>query len=100
MGKLREQQSKFALNVAHLILFAYNRGYELTFGDAWAKTGHIKNSLHYDRLAVDFNLFRNGEWLSETRAHEELGMYWESLDPSCRWGGKFRDGNHYEMSRP
>ena len=97
MTTLREQQSKFATFVAHLILFANKRGYEVTLGDAYAKDRHKINSLHYSRLAIDLNLFRNGKYLDETMDHEELGMYWESLDPDCRWGGHFNDGNHYEV---
>ena len=95
---LRKQQSKFALLTAHLILHAYNEGYELTFGDAWAHDGHIENSLHYSRLAIDLNLFKDGFFLTSTEAHSELGEYWESLDPDCRWGGAWDDGCHYELN--
>ena len=97
---LRKQQSKFMLLLAHLILYAEGQGYELTGGDLWATIGHMTKSLHYDRLAIDINLYMNGEWLTKTSDHEFLGEYWESLDPDCRWGGRFKDGNHYEMSRP
>jgi len=100
METLREQQSKFAQYAARLILFAIERGYEVTLGDAWASRGHIRNSLHYCRLAIDLNLFRNGKFLEETKAHEELGLFWESQDVDCNWGGHFRDGGHYEMCRP
>lgn len=89
----RQKQSDFARKVALLILFAYEQGYEITLGDAWAKTGHKDGSFHYKRLAIDLNLFRGGEWLKETEDHEPLGLYWESLGGS--WGGRFRDGNHY-----
>ena len=95
---LREQQSEFVRKVALLILFAYEQGYELTFGDAWAKDGHKYASLHYDRLAIDFNLFKDGKYLTETKDHELLGAFWETLDGS--WGGHFGDGNHYELKRP
>jgi len=97
---LRKQQSKFALLLAHLILSIVNRGYEITIGDVWAHDGHKENSLHYSRLAVDINLFRDGEYLKDTTDHAELGLYWESLDPDCRWGGRYDDGNHYEMVMP
>ena len=97
---LRKQQSKFVLLVAHLILYAHNEGYELTFGDAWAHDGHMDDSLHYSRLAIDLNLFKDGAYLSDTEDHRFLGEYWESLDPDCGWGGRFNDGNHYEMSKP
>lgn len=92
---LREKQSRFVRMVALLIQFAYELGYELTFGDAWAKSGHKENSLHYDRLAIDLNLFRDGKWLNKTEDHRALGEFWESIGGS--WGGRFGDGNHYSL---
>lgn len=100
MGVLRDRQGRFTLLVAHLLLHAYNEGYEVTLGDAWASSGHKKNSHHYCRLAIDLNLFKDGTYLIRTEDHEELGAYWESLDPNCRWGGRWQDGNHYEMRKP
>ena len=97
---LRQLQSVFARRVGLLIAFAYEVGYELTFGDAWAKTGHKKNSNHYIRLAIDLNLFKAGKYLSSTESHRVLGEFWESLstpDSVCAWGGRFQDGNHYSM---
>jgi hypothetical protein len=93
---LRKKQSEFVRAVGNLIRFATERGYELTFGDAWAKTGHMKGSKHYSRLAIDLNLFKQGRWLTETEDHTELGEYWESIGGI--WGGRFKraDGNHYE----
>lgn len=80
---------------ALLILYAYELGYEITFGDAWAKSGHKKGSFHYKRLAFDLNLFKNGKYLTSTRAHEPLGKFWIILGGT--WGGVFnsKDGNHY-----
>lgn len=92
---LREQQSKFVRMVADLIIYAYDHGYELTFGDTWAKVGHRAGSFHYQRLAIDLNLFKNGEWLSNTSDHKFLGAYWESIGGS--WGGRWQDGNHYSL---
>lgn len=104
---LRQKQSRFVKLVALLIEWAYQNGYELTFGETWrtpeqadrnARAGRgISNSLHIDRLAVDFNLFRNGRWLQKTADHAPLGEFWESLAPDCRWGGRFGDGNHYSI---
>ena len=79
--------------IALLIQFAYEQGYEITFGDAWASSGHKKGSFHYKRLAFDLNLFRNGRWLSSTQSHEPLGIFWESIGGT--WGGRWQDGNHY-----
>lgn len=105
---LRQQQSLFVRLVASLIEHAYASGYELTFGEAWrtaeqarlnAAAGRgISNSLHLDRLAIDLNLFRDGQFLSKTEDHRPLGEFWESLHLSCRWGGRFNDGNHYALS--
>lgn len=92
---LRQKQSKFVRMVADLILFAYDNGYELTVGDAWAKTGHRPGSNHYIRLAVDFNLFKDGKYLTDTESHRPLGEYWESIGGA--WGGRFQDGNHYSL---
>ncbi|NBN68387.1 M15 family peptidase, partial [Proteus sp. G2609] len=71
---LGEKQRKFTRMIADLIIFAYDNGYELTFSEAYrtpeqaqlnAKSGSgIKNSLHTQRLAVDFNLFKDGKYLT------------------------------------
>jgi len=95
---LREKQSEFARMVPLLILYAYELGYEITLGDAWAQSedGHHKvNSKHYVRLAIDLNLFKNGKYLEETEDHRPLGEFWESVGGT--WGGRFDDGNHYEL---
>ena len=92
---LREKQSRFARMVALLLMEADRLGFEVTFGDAYAVSGHMKKSLHYKRLAIDLNLFRDGIYLKDTLNHKQLGEYWESLGGS--WGGRFMDGNHYAL---
>lgn len=94
---LRQKQSRFVRMVGLLIDYAYLQGFELTFGDAYALTGHKENSLHGKRLAIDLNLFRNGEYLTTTEAHLPLGEFWERLGGT--WGGRFStpDGNHYSL---
>jgi hypothetical protein len=92
---LRQKQSKFVVMVAQLIVFADSLGYELTFGDAYATTGHMNNSLHGQRLAIDLNLFQDGIYLVSTDDHLPLGEFWESIGGS--WGGRFNDGNHYSL---
>jgi hypothetical protein len=107
---LGEKQRMFALNVAKLIIWAYEQGYEISLGEAYrtaeqaelnAKSGKgIANSLHVQRLAIDLNLFRSGRWLQFSEQHRPLGEFWKSLYPDNRWGGDFRphpDGNHYSM---
>jgi hypothetical protein len=97
--KLSEKQQKFTVMIAKLIMYADDMGYGLTFGDAYrdprVSYGHA-DSLHRKRLAVDFNLFKDGEFLQSTEDHKLLGEYWESIGGS--WGGRFKsnpDGNHY-----
>lgn len=101
---MREKQSKFMRMLADLIIMAYTLGYELTGGDLWSspdyrtaagKMPHKAGSLHYDRLAIDLNLFRDGKYLTATEDHLPLGRYWEGLGGS--WGGRFGDGNHYSL---
>lgn len=104
---LREKQSFFVSLVAALVRHAMQQGYELTFGEAYrpaetaalyAKHGKgIANSLHTQRLAIDLNLFKDGKYLSSTESHRPLGEWWEQQHPLCRWGGRFKDGNHYSL---
>lgn len=97
--KLSEKQQIFALNIAKLILWANENGFAVTFGESFNSqgTGHMKNSLHYIRLAQDLNLFINGVYQTGTDAHRPLGDYWKTLHPDNAWGGDFHDGNHYSM---
>ncbi len=93
---LRKKQSDFVHMVSLLIAYAYQNGYELTFGDAYAQRGHKKNSLHYDRLAIDLNLFKDGKYMISTEDHRKLGEFWELIGGS--WGGHYDDGNHYSLA--
>jgi hypothetical protein len=105
---LREKQSLFAVLMADLIFQAVKMGYQVTLGETYrspeeaerlSKTGAgIKNSLHTQRLAVDLNLFKDGVYLSSTEAHRPLGEWWEAQNELCRWGGRFKDGNHYSLT--
>lgn len=103
---LGQKQRRFVKMVAKLIDFAYANGYELTFGDAYRDPrlhgemgvkkgyGHSKSN-HKIRLAVDFNLFKDGKFLTSSEDHKPLGEYWESIGGT--WGGRFNDGNHYSL---
>lgn len=54
----------------------------------------IRRTAHSLQLALDLNAFKEGRYLTKTDDWRELGEYWESLHPLCRWGGRFDDGNH------
>lgn len=104
---LGQKQRNFTLMIAELIRHAYLQGYELTFGDAYRdprlhgvvgekKSYSSASSLHKERLAVDFNLFKDGQYLTRTEDYAELGEFWESIGGS--WGGRFNDGNHFSLA--
>lgn len=105
---LSQKQKLFTSLLPKLIIYANANGYDLTLGDGYRDPrvfgavgeskgyGH-KSSAHKSRLAIDFNLFKNGKFLQATEDHKILGEYWESLHPDCRWGGRFNDGNHYSI---
>lgn len=106
-----EKQRLFTRLIGQLIDYAYKSGYELTFGDAFrdprlAKLNSeqgvgIEFSLHSKRLAVDFNLFKDGQYLPDTASYQLLGEFWKGLHPLCCWGGDFKtlkDGNHFSIT--
>ncbi len=107
---LSQKQQKLSVLVAKLILWAHEKGYGLTFGEAYRppeqaalnaqKGSGISNSLHTKRLAVDVNLFINGTYQTDSAAYQPLGDYWKTLDPECAWGGDFKkpDGNHFSLA--
>jgi len=105
---LGNAQREFTRDIARLIVHAYAIGLELTFGDAYrSPKSHggmgepgpygRPTSAHKQRLAVDLNLFKNGEYLTSTEDYWPLGDYWKSLHPDNKWGGEFPspDGNHF-----
>jgi hypothetical protein len=109
---LREKQSKFVELVALLISEFTERGFALTFGEAWrspqeaardAATGAgIAHSLHTQRLAIDMNLFIDGQLQTDTAAYEPMGVWWEAQSRdgyTCCWGGRFSrpDGDHFSI---
>lgn len=66
--------------------------------EVYAKQGKgIKNSCHTVRLAIDLNLFKNGKYLTDGTGHDVLGSFWKTLDTDARWGGDFKDPNHYSF---
>ena len=111
---LRESQTLFVACLGELFTYATRKGYKLTLAegfiatprksrdDKWFPDGvHMENSLHYDRLAQDMNLFV-GELLIRDSSHPiwlELGKFWEGLSPECAWGGRFSkpDAGHFSI---
>jgi hypothetical protein len=111
--RLSEQQAAFTLDLAKLIIFANEQGYNVVLKEVlrtpeqaklYAEQGKgIKNSLHIQGLAADIALFKDSIYLTSTESYKPLGDYWEDLNPQNRWGGYFTqhggsidDGNHFE----
>ena len=105
---LGQLQRNFTMQVSLLIAYAYENGMELTFGDAYRdprvhgavgdkKSYSSASSNHKQRLAVDFNLFIDGVYITDGDhpSYVLLGEYWESLGGA--WGGRFNDANHFSM---
>lgn len=105
---LGEKQRAFSRFVGILISHAYSVGLEVTFGDAYrspeqaalnaARGVGITNSLHRDRLAVDLNLFVNGQYSERPEDYLPLGEFWESLSPDLAWGGRFSKPDLFHFS--
>lgn len=107
---LLQKQHLFTRLVCELLTHLHEQGYEVTFGETWrppetaylySKEGKgIPNSLHCMRLAIDLNLWKDGEWLKRSEDYAAVGKFWESLssaEAKCCWGGAFGDGNHFSV---
>jgi hypothetical protein len=107
---LGQYQNLHVQLVAKLINYTYEQGYALSWGEAfrtqeqaqWDATNHIGviGSVHCERLAVDFMLFKDGVYLTDPAAYAFMGEYWKTLDPACRWGGDFKtvDADHFSIT--
>lgn len=106
------EQWAFLQDVAQLIQYAAAKGYTLSGGELWrtpeqealdvkAGRSHTMNSNHLRRLAIDLNFFNDaGQLVSNP---QDMGTFWESLNPFNRWGGNFttlRDYPHFERNVP
>lgn len=92
---LIDLQHTFARLLPWLLDEAHRMGYEVTLGECW-RPRETRRRLHSHRLAVDLNLFRDGQYLTNTQDHAPLGAKWESIGGA--WGGRFNDGNHYSLA--
>jgi hypothetical protein len=98
MSELGDRRKLFTKCFCKLLYVMLEAGYEPMHGKDGLK--HMAGSLHYEGLAVDIDLTKNGEYLSKTEDHAVFGAFWKTLDPLCRWGGDFKssDGNHYSIT--
>jgi len=97
MSELGDKRKLFTRCVAKLLAYMLEKEYQPMVGKDGLK--HMKNSLHYEGLAIDIDLCdKEGRYLVGTEDHRIFGEFWESLDPLCCWGGRFKDGNHYSVT--
>jgi hypothetical protein len=112
---VNKHQFKFTQDVIALLLFVWEKGWRVTFGEAYrpqkmqeiyyeqGKTQTL-DSYHLKRLAIDFNFFKpDGDKFTLTYDKDEIqifGDYWESLDELNTWGGnwEFTDTPHFERT--
>jgi len=123
---LGEKQEIFSENVGKLIMFAYENGYGIRLGEVYRtkdqqtlyfegytlkKIGssvklakitpksNTMNGYHLKKLAIDINLFKNGEWLTGKEDFKLLAEFWSELNPNnvsgYEWGWDF---GHFQMS--
>jgi hypothetical protein len=110
--RLSDKQAAFLLDVCKLVVFATSRGWTVTPGEArrtpeqqaiYVKTGRSKTmkSMHLIGLAMDFNFLKDGQVIWDKGRLQEVGNYWESLDPKNEWGGNwstFKDVPHFQRN--
>ena len=104
---LGQKQRRFAMMTGMLITWAYANNYELTEGEgkrtaeqaAWdaARGSGIQHSLHIIQLAHDWNVFRDGDWLSDAKDYPDLVAYWKSLSKDACQGGDWGDSDHFSI---
>jgi len=99
---LLEKQQLFAQLIGQLLVYIYDQGWAISFGDFNRpdERGHMANSLHYIRLAADLNLFVDGNYIAEDcSVWRMIGAKWKSMNPLCAWGGDFKDMdlNHFSL---
>lgn len=100
---LSDKQKIFTRNLASFIIFAFEHGFELTFGEVarmiemqkiYFDSGRSKtmNSRHLDKLAADFAIWYKGvmlfapgiskeQYRADLQTMRPLCDYWESLHP-------------------
>jgi len=121
VSALREKQSRFAVLLAHLIVWidTQGKGWAVTLSDGGVTQvrkvqladgtrvratdrEHMAGSLHYQRLAQDLNLFVNGQLITSGAdpAWKAIGAKWKSMAPDAAWGGDFASGdaNHVSLT--
>ena len=108
MSELLNKQQQFSKMLSQFLIWLFANDYEVTFGEVKrtkeqaeenaSKNIGILKSLHLISLAVDLNLFKNGQFLTDPNDYQLAGEYWESIGGS--WGGRFKnvDADHFSLA--
>ena len=105
---LGQHQEKFSRHLMKLLNRAWELGYEVRMGEVqrpiemqelYVKTGRSKTmeSMHIKKCAADLHFTKEGVLCYP----QELGDFWESLDPINQWGGNwksFKDQPHFQRT--
>ncbi len=106
---LGEAQEDWTIAWAHLVIFAYSKGWSIRSKELlrtpyqakeYARLGKgILNSVHRKGLAIDIALSINGAVTWDVEKYRVLGTKWKKLHPLSRWGGDFpgRDAVHFSF---
>ena len=83
MSELFDKRAKFTALMVQLLAFMISEDYTPLLGKDGLK--HMAGSLHFDGLAEDIDLFKDGVYLDKTEDHKQFGEHWKILYPDCRW---------------
>ncbi len=106
------KQNEFTKSLSRLLTWLEINGYQVTLGEAYrpewvakeyaARGMGIEKSLHTQRLAIDLNLFFEGNLLIACADYKRAGDFWEAMSvPGLQhcWGGNFHvpDSDHFSI---
>lgn len=57
----------------------------------------IAHSVHRLRLAQDLNIFKDGQYTTNPEDYRPFGEWWKQQHPLARWGGDFKDYDHFSF---
>jgi hypothetical protein len=106
--RLGQHQEEFSKDLMQLLFKAHILGYGARIGHVWRTAeqqdlyvaqgkSKTKNSMHIKKCAADIHFTKNGKIVRP----QELGDFWESLDPLNQWGGNwktFKDKPHFQRT--
>jgi len=111
---LSDKQYEFGADIALLLHFLVNhpRVTKFTLGELQRTLLQQKDYLdrgltqtmrskHLKKLAMDINIWIDGNLCYDNKSLKFIGNFWESIRPENTWGGNwtFKDVVHFERSK-